>query len=90
MQGIEELDLENAALELTISKGFLMVTPYAGVGLVNSDATPIDSAVLADESFDQEKVFVGANLNLVGLNVTTEADRTGELTSFSAKLGVRF
>ena len=90
VQGIEELDLENAALELTVSKGFLMVTPYAGVGLVNSDATPLDSAVLAEETFDQEKVFVGANLNLVGLNVTVEADRTGELTSFSAKLGIRF
>ena len=46
--------------------------------------------MLAEETFDQEKVFVGANLNLVGLNVTAEADRTGELTSFSAKLGVRF
>ena len=32
VQGIEELDLENAALELTVSKGFLMVTPTPGSG----------------------------------------------------------
>lgn len=90
VQGASELDLDNAALELTISKGVLMFTPYAGVGVVRSEATPLESTGLAAESFDQQKVFAGLNVNLVGFNVTAEADRTGEYTTFSAKLGIRF
>jgi len=88
--GSNSLQLDNAALELTVSKGFLMLTPYAGVGIVHSESKPGDTATLADESVDQEKLFAGVNVNLVGLNVTAEADRTGEYTSFSAKLGFRF
>lgn len=87
---IDELDLNNAALELTVSKGILMLTPYAGVGFVHSKATPRGTATLDEESFDQTKLYVGLNVNLFPLNLTAEADRTGDHSSISAKLGVRF
>lgn len=92
--GLDALDIDNAGLELTVSKGFVMFTPYGGVGFVHSNVSPDDSdpdvAALSDESFQQEKLFVGVNVNLVGLNLTVEADRTGSHTSYSGKIGLRF
>jgi len=90
-EGSDDIEATNGALELTVSKGFLMLTPYAGVGIVHSSVDPTGARdTLADESFDQEKLYVGLNANLVGFNVTGEADRTGDHSSISAKLGIRF
>ena len=91
-QGGSDLTLENAALELSVSKGFLMFTPYAGAGFVHGKASLSGepATLLADESFDQEKFFFGTNVNLVGFNVLAEVDRTGGYTTFSAKVGFRF
>lgn len=90
-QGSSTLDVQNGALELTISKGFVMFTPYAGIGLVHGIVKPLnEEAGLAEEGFDQEKFYAGVNVNLVAVNLTAEADRTGDHTSFSAKVGMRF
>lgn len=86
----ESIDVDSAALELTISKGLLMLTPYAGAGLVRSDVEAIDVERLGEESVDQSKLFVGLNVNLATLNVLAELDRTGGHTSVSAKVGLRF
>lgn len=89
LQGITELEVDNYVLELAISKGILMLTPYAGVGMVRTEArAPLEDS-LEDVSVDQRKAFAGLNLNL-GVNVGLEADRTGDHTTYSAKLGVRF
>lgn len=89
IQGVDELDLTNVGLELSVSKGFLMLTPYAGIGVVRTTGTPNDVPGLSEESVDLEKVFVGVNFNL-GFNIGLEADRTGEYTTFSLKSGIRF
>jgi len=89
VQGVTELNLNNTALELTLSKGFLVLTPYGGFGIVHTAANPQNSAVLEEETIDQKKIFIGLNINL-GINFTVEADRTGDFTSYSAKAGIRF
>lgn len=89
VQGSTEIDLDNAALELTVSKGFLMFTPYAGAGLVRSRGRAVDNAQFENVSIDQEKLFVGVNVNL-GLNIAAEIDITGDYTTYSAKAGIRF
>ena len=86
----DSLDLDSAAVELTISKGFLMLTPYAGAGLVRSDVEALEVETLDEESIEQRKLFVGLNANLATLNVLAEIDRTGDHTSLSAKVGLRF
>ena len=88
IQGIADFELNNTALELTISKGFLFFTPYGGVGVVRTNAEA-NFGNLEDENFTQEKMFIGATLN-AGLGLTVEADRTGDFTTFSAKFGLRF
>ncbi len=89
VEGIDDLDLSNGALELTLSKGFVMFTPYAGVGIVQTRAEANDASNLDSESVDQNKLYVGLTINL-GVAITLEADQTGDFTTYSAKAGLRF
>jgi len=90
LQGVDEMDLQNLGLDISVSKGILMATPYAGVGIVRSVATPNDVATLEEETLDQTKMFAGVNLNLGLINLTAEADKTGDYSSASLKAGFRF
>jgi len=90
LAGVDQLDFNTKGLDVSISKGFLFFTPYAGVGRVWSTSTPKDVPALSKESFSQNKVFVGANLNFGLTNLAFEGDRTGEATSYGLKLGFRF
>jgi hypothetical protein len=53
-------------------------------------STPNNVAPLTQESFRLNKVFGGVNLHLALFNMAFEADRTGDATSFGAKVGLRF
>lgn len=91
LSGVDQLSFTTKSLDLSISKGFLMFTPYAGVGQVwvNSEANNAGT-VLYTESFTQSKVFVGANLNFGLANFAVEGDKTGGTSSYSAKFGFRW
>jgi hypothetical protein len=92
LTGVDQLDFNTKGVDLSISKGFLMFTPYAGVGRVWAASTPKDIPPpgLSKESFSLNKVFVGFNLNFGLTNLAFEGDRTGKATSYGAKLGFRF
>ncbi len=90
MSGVSELGFTTKSLDLSISKGFAMFTPYAGVGKVWSNSTPNGIPTLTKESFNQNKVFVGGNLNMGITNLALEYDKTGSAPSYSLKLGFRF
>jgi hypothetical protein len=92
LTGVDQLDFDTKGVDLSISKGFAMITPYAGVGKVWVASTPKDIPPpgLSKESFSLNKVFVGVNLNFGLTNLAFEGDRTGKDTSYGAKLGFRF
>ncbi len=90
LTGVDELDLTTKGLELSISKGFAMFTPYAGIGQVWIDSSTNVSTALSDESFTKSKYFLGINFNLGLINLAAETEQTGDNTSTSAKIGVRF
>lgn len=90
LSGVEQLSLDSKGLDLSISKGFAMFTPYAGVGRVWVDSTANNVSTLSAESFSQGKVFAGLNINLGLTNFAFEADKTGEVKTYSAKVGFRF
>lgn len=90
LTGVDQLDLTTKGLELSISKGFAMFTPYAGVGQVWIDSSTNASTVLSDESLTRSKYFLGINFNLGLVNLAAETEQTGDNTSTSAKIGVRF
>jgi hypothetical protein len=89
LSGVDQLSLDTKGLDISISKGFAMFTPYAGVGQVWVNSTA-NVASLAAEKFTQGKVFIGANLNLGFSNLAAEVDKTGGIQSISMKLGFRF
>ncbi len=91
VNGVDQLKLNTSSLDVSISKGFALFTPYAGAGLVRtkSEAT-ITNSEQRRESFNQNKVFAGVNVNLGLLNVAVETDKTGEASSYGVKLGLRF
>jgi hypothetical protein len=88
--GIDQLSLNTRGVDVSISKGFLMLTPYAGIGRVWTEATPNGVPGLSRESFSERKVFFGLNINLAIVNVALETDRTGDARTYGVKLGWRF
>lgn len=90
LSGVNQLSLDTKSLDVSISKGFAMLTPYAGVGQVWTNSTPDAATGFAAESFTQSKLFAGANLNFGLTNLAIEFDKTGAAQSTSLKLGFRF
>jgi hypothetical protein len=90
LTGVDQLDFNTTGLELTISKGFAFITPYAGLGRVWVKSTPVGVSNIQPEDFSLGKYYLGANINLAVLNIAVEADKTGEATSYNVKLGWRF
>lgn len=87
--GIDQLKLRTSGVDVSVSKGFVMFTPYAGIGQVWVKSTPQGIAALREESFNATRVFAGVNVNL-GVNLAFEVDNTGGVTSYGAKVGLRF
>lgn len=87
MGGVSGMELNNTGLDLLISKGFVGITPYVGVGTVHSSAKATGKS---DESFTQSKSFAGVSWNILLLNLSAEYDRTGKNSTVGLKAGLRF
>ena len=90
LSGVSQLSFDTRGIDLTVSKGVAMLTPYAGIGEVWVDSTPQQVATLKAERFTLTKYYVGTNVNLGLMTLDPEADRTGAATSYGVKLGLRF
>ncbi len=92
LSGVDQLSFSTAGLDLSISKGFTLLTPYAGIGIQRVDSKPeADAAVVLDEeTFTQNRLFAGMNINLGLLNTALELDKTGDASSYTLKFGFRF
>ncbi len=88
LDGVDDLTLDTKGLELGISKGFAMVTPYAGIGKVWIESS--SSAAGLSEDFSVNRSYVGVNLNLLAINIGVEMDKTGETTTQAIKFGWRW
>src|ERR1700693_1584602 len=75
LNGVTDLDLSSYSVDLSISKGFGPITPYAGIQelFINSKAT--NAALnLNAESISNFRGFLGAKLSLAIVNFVVEAD----------------
>jgi hypothetical protein len=90
LDGVDQLDLDTRGLDLSISKGFGFITPYAGLGKVWVESTPRGIPSLQREDFSLDKVFAGVGFKLTVFNINLEADKTGDVKAYSLKLGLRF
>ncbi|HEX6929894.1 MAG TPA: hypothetical protein VF267_11615 [Gammaproteobacteria bacterium] len=90
LQGVDELDFDTRSLDISVSKGFGPATPYAGYGRIWADATPGAITGLAPEDITANRAFAGVRFSFVILEFVLEADRVGDTTGYSAKLGFGF
>jgi hypothetical protein len=82
LSGVSELDFKNYGVDASISKGFLMVTPYGGVGISKFESTPKGFASakfptgleLKGEKKTYYKAFVGSRLTLLFISITGEVE----------------
>ncbi len=86
---ISSLRVSTFAGDLMLSKRFVLATPYVGAGIVRMQSSP-NVAGLAEETFNKGRFFGGVNVNLAVINLAFEAERLGENTTLSAKVGWRF
>lgn len=89
ISGVDQLELDTVSYDISLSKGFAFITPYAGLGQVQVKATPINVGLQA-EKFNLTRVFAGANVALGLMNFIVEVDKTGDAANLGMKLGIRF
>ena len=87
--GTGDLDIATASFDVMVSKRFTAITPYGGGGVVRV-SSKADGTRLAEERFNRTRYFAGINVNLLAFNLAFEAEKMGDNTSLSAKLGFRF
>ncbi|HEA25522.1 MAG TPA: hypothetical protein ENH92_00210 [Ectothiorhodospiraceae bacterium] len=92
LSGSSDISTTTQGYELAVSKGFAMFTPYAGVGSIKVTTTPGSaySGTLSKTSSTLFKTFYGFNMAFGLMSVAVEADRTGGINSYGAKMGFRF
>ena len=85
-----EVRVGTVAADLMVSKTFTAITPYAGAGFARIASKPSGTTALGEETFNRSRIFGGVNLNLAIANFAIEAEKMGDNTSYTAKIGVRF
>ena len=79
----------NAYAQALEKKKLTFVTPYVGAGAVRTQSKA-SVANLQEETISKSRVFIGVNANFLLANIAFEAEKLGDNTSLSAKLGFRF
>jgi hypothetical protein len=92
--GVDEIDLHTYGADAVISKGFVVLTPYAGIGYLQSEGSyagndPVLQGLLEDQSFGQMRYFAGVQASiLVVAKLTLEAELNDEAPVYTAKISV--
>ena len=93
-QGLDDFDYEAWGVDVSVSKGFAFVTPYAGVGynVATADPRSADAQVagLRKVEVDQGRMFAGVRLALLILELTPEYQRQGDSDVYSLRFGFSF
>jgi hypothetical protein len=101
--GVSELDVQTAGVDATISKGFVILTPYAGIGALYTQGKakgkiltdPIFIAVNGGKALEAEKLwsaryYGGVKLSPIPLfGITGEVEYSGVMT-YSLKAAISF
>jgi hypothetical protein len=89
LTGVDDLSFNTKTLDLSVSKGFGPVTPYAGVGEVWTDSSPDASTGLADFSQSNTEFFAGVSFNL-GVHMALEYNHLAGNSTYTLKFGFGF
>jgi hypothetical protein len=89
--GVTNLEVETAGADISISKGFLFITPYIGYGQVWIKSRTVDLPLLNLESNTTlPKPFIGVKISpLPIINIVAEADFS-TITLYTVRLNIGF
>lgn len=89
LEGVDDLNLDTYAADAVISKGFAMLTPYAGIGVVriNGEYTGDFNSLLDEYEADKVRYFGGVQISLALLRLTLDAEYLDE-PIYSAKVSL--
>ncbi len=91
LQGVDELAMDTKSLDLLISKGFLMFTPYAGVSLVKiSGSENSDLVTLNDVDESDKRLIMGLQVSPFPLLIINAEASFGNVPQYALKFGMRF
>lgn len=91
LAGVNDLDIQTAGIDATISKGILFLTPYAGGGAVWIDSKPTGHiSSLQRESVWQPRGFVGLKISPLPLIGVTAEVEYATRPIYSLKAGISF
>ncbi|MBI3610037.1 MAG: hypothetical protein HY204_04940 [Nitrospirae bacterium] len=88
--GVDNLDMKVFGADISISKGFVFVTPYAGIGQVWITSKEKSNSVSFDRAgLSETKGFLGAKFSLFVISFVAEADFS-KVPSYSGRLNISF
>lgn len=90
VSGVDSYDLDSKAVDLSLSKGFTLITPYAGVGYVWGESDPKDNFGLEKVEVEEAKAYIGARISLGLIEFTPEIGQVGDTVTYSLRTGFSF
>lgn len=87
LTGVDDFDYDTWSVDASVSKGFAMLTPYAGVGYVTGELDPNDGSIDA-ERVDNGRIFAGLRLSLGLIDITPEVEQNGDNFVTNLRLGI--
>ncbi|MDR2876445.1 MAG: hypothetical protein LBV36_00150 [Chromatiales bacterium] len=91
LSGVDDLRLSSYGVDLGISKGFAMLTPYAGIGQIWYEGREQSAAVdYSTRNASQFRSYLGVRVGLLPfMSVTAQAD-FAHIDSYSLRLNLGF
>jgi hypothetical protein len=91
LQGVDELAMDTKSLDLLISKGFLMFTPYAGVSMIKINGSEDSNLVtLTDVDETETRILLGLQVSPFPLLIVNAEASFGNVSQYALKIGMRF
>jgi hypothetical protein len=87
--GTNKVSVRSLGADFVVAKPLVIVTPYVGVGTVRTQ-TSAPNTLLSSVTVNRTRTFVGFDARLAFATVSAEAEKIGDTTTISSKLGFRF
>jgi len=90
LSGVDDVDISAYGVDVGISKGFTIFTPYAGIGQVWIDGSENAGLGLADHDTSETRGYAGVRIGFMPLlNLVAQADFS-VVNSYSLRLNLGF
>ncbi len=90
--GIDDFDYKAWSADVSLSKGFAILTPYVGAGIVRATVDPRGQldATLDRVKKNGSRVFAGLRIGLAIFDIVPEYEHIGSNNTFNLALGFSF